>query len=273
MRKWMNCAILVAAILLFPMSSYAESELTELTPYIDIKVQLHNQLIDFPDAAPYKDEQHRIQVPVRFVSEQLGFQIEWEKTESDYRITLKNELHTIHMQTGSQEMIHNEVTAELDTAPAYIDQRIYVPLRFLVELSGLSISWDNPNQVAIIHEPDAVVASVWKAPQWKVLEDVKAYAYTTEPDKNGGFKGRDYSGYRVGLGTVAVDPDVIPLGSTLYIEGYDYDGLPEGGMIARATDIGGSIKGKIIDIFIPDIRSKVIKFGTQTVKVYILQEE
>ncbi len=99
---------------------------------------------------------------------------------------------------------------------------------------------------------------------------VKATAYTAAAEENGKWGAVDYFGNKLQVGTVAVDPDMIPLGTKLYIEGYDYNGLPQGGMVATATDIGGSIKGNRIDIFVPDSRAQAMKFGIQDVKVYIL---
>lgn len=100
---------------------------------------------------------------------------------------------------------------------------------------------------------------------------VKATAYTAAASENGGWAGLDYFGNKLKVGTVAVDPKMIPLGTKLYIEGYDYNGLPKGGMVATATDIGGSIKGNRIDIFVPDTRQQALKFGIQDVKVYVLK--
>lgn len=59
---------------------------------------------------------------------------------------------------------------------------------------------------------------------------------------------------------ISVDPDVIPLGSTVWVEGYGY---------ATAEDIGSSIDGKAIDVFIPDYQ-EAIQWGRRsvTVKVY-----
>ena len=59
---------------------------------------------------------------------------------------------------------------------------------------------------------------------------------------------------------VAVDPDVIPLGTKLYVEGYGY---------AVAGDTGGAINGNRIDIFMAD-RSDALNWGRRTVKVKIL---
>lgn len=98
---------------------------------------------------------------------------------------------------------------------------------------------------------------------------VKATAYTAAHEENG-WGPVDYFGNSLKIGTVAVDPKVIALGTKLYIEGYDYDGLPAGGMYAIATDTGSAIKGKRIDIFVPDSRSKAKTFAYQTVKVYML---
>ncbi|SES40666.1 G5 and 3D domain-containing protein [Salipaludibacillus aurantiacus] len=59
---------------------------------------------------------------------------------------------------------------------------------------------------------------------------------------------------------IAVDPAVIPLGSRVEVKGY-------GTYIAG--DTGGAIKGKKIDIFIPD-SNKVKSFGRRNVQVRVL---
>ncbi|MDF2037873.1 LysM peptidoglycan-binding domain-containing protein [Cytobacillus oceanisediminis] len=59
---------------------------------------------------------------------------------------------------------------------------------------------------------------------------------------------------------IAVDPDVIPLGSKVFVEGYGY---------ATAEDIGGGIKGNEIDVFIP-ATSDAMQWGRKEVKVTIL---
>ncbi|WP_421384975.1 LysM peptidoglycan-binding domain-containing protein [Bacillus salacetis] len=59
---------------------------------------------------------------------------------------------------------------------------------------------------------------------------------------------------------IAVDPDVIPLGTRVYVEGYGY---------ATAQDTGGAIQGKKIDVFIPE-RQDALDWGVRSVKVTIL---
>ncbi|GLX65957.1 3D domain-containing protein [Paenibacillus glycanilyticus] len=100
---------------------------------------------------------------------------------------------------------------------------------------------------------------------------VKATAYSGAASENGGWAGLDYFGNQLKVGTVAVDPKVIPLGTKLYITGYSSNGLPTGGMIATASDVGGAIKGNRVDIYLPGTPAEVSKFGIQNIKVFILK--
>ena len=68
---------------------------------------------------------------------------------------------------------------------------------------------------------------------------------------------RDPNGYS----TIAVDPNVIPLGTKVYIEGYGY---------AIAQDTGGAIKGNIIDVYFNSYE-ETINWGRRPVTVYILK--
>ena len=63
------------------------------------------------------------------------------------------------------------------------------------------------------------------------------------------------------LKVIAVDPSVIPLGTRVWVEGYGE---------AIAADIGGAIKGNIIDVFIPS-HEEALEWGRKTVKVRILE--
>lgn len=61
--------------------------------------------------------------------------------------------------------------------------------------------------------------------------------------------------------TVAADPRVIPIGTTIKINGEDY----------VVQDTGSAVKGRIIDIYF-DEHEDAKKFGRQKAEVYILKE-
>ena len=77
---------------------------------------------------------------------------------------------------------------------------------------------------------------------------------------DGGGDGITATGIRARHGVVAVDPNVIPLGTRVYIPGYGE---------AIAADTGGDIVGNRIDVVLEDYGS-AMQFGRRTVDVYIL---
>ncbi len=103
--------------------------------------------------------------------------------------------------------------------------------------------------------------------------EVKASAYSKTANENGKWGAVDYLGNPLKLGTIAVDPEVIPMGTKVLVTGHSHDGLPDQAFVATATDQGGGIKGNRIDIFIPGSRSFVKMFGYQDVKLYVLDKK
>ncbi|MBG9736564.1 3D domain-containing protein [Paenibacillus alvei] len=118
---------------------------------------------------------------------------------------------------------------------------------------------------------NVVQMSSGRTATYKKTLNMRATAYTAHPSENGKWGAVDALGNALKLGTVAVDPKVIPLGTKLYITGYDFKHLPTGGMVAVATDTGGAIKGKKVDIFVPVSKQTGNTFGVQDVKVYVLK--
>jgi uncharacterized protein YabE (DUF348 family) len=81
-----------------------------------------------------------------------------------------------------------------------------------------------------------------------VVRSLRVYATWYNPASSGRSSsdpayGHTATGAIVTYGIVAVDPDVIPLGTKMFIPGYGY---------AVAADTGGAVKGYIIDLGYPD---------------------
>jgi 3D (Asp-Asp-Asp) domain-containing protein/LysM repeat protein len=83
--------------------------------------------------------------------------------------------------------------------------------------------------------------------------------------------GLTHMGTKVREGVIAVDPNVIPLGTKVYVTGCNSPLLPAGGFVATAEDTGGAIKGNRIDIYIDGTQAELRQFGMQDVKLYILK--
>ena len=88
---------------------------------------------------------------------------------------------------------------------------------------------------------------------YKEKFEVRAFAYT------GG--GNTATGTRARVGAIAVDPDVIPLGTRVHVEGYGS---------AVAEDTGGAyIQGRSIDLYM-NSKAACYSWGKRYVTIYIL---
>jgi len=96
-----------------------------------------------------------------------------------------------------------------------------------------------------------------------VLE-VSATAYAPGPHDNDQWGNKTYIGSQVRPGIIAVDPNVIPLGSRVYLQ------YPDGhGEYAVAEDTGGAIKGNRVDVAKWTV-GEAQDFGIQKVKVFVI---
>lgn len=89
---------------------------------------------------------------------------------------------------------------------------------------------------------------------------MEATAYLPS-DGNG--EGLTATGIPAAYGVAAVDPDVIPLGTRIFVPGYG---------IALAADTGGVIIGNIVDLCYEDY-DEAIEFGRREVDVYLLEAQ
>lgn len=93
------------------------------------------------------------------------------------------------------------------------------------------------------------------------FRDVRYMEASAYLPTDGSAEGLTATGIAAGHGIVAVDPDVIPLGTQVYVPGYG---------VGLAADTGGAIIGDKIDLCM-ESASEAWRFGRRTVKVYILE--
>ncbi len=76
--------------------------------------------------------------------------------------------------------------------------------------------------------------------------------------------GTTFSGVPVSPGVVAADPRVLPLGSVIHVDVPRYRG------VYQVMDTGRLVKGRHIDIYIPD-QDLAVQFGRRKAKVRVLR--
>ena len=117
----------------------------------DVKVTLDGNEIFFLDAQPFIDERDRVLVPIRFVSEALGALVDWE-----------NESQTAIIKQGRDEIRYtvyqpmaylNGKIMVMNTYGILKEDRTLVPIRFISELLGCTVVWNENTLTVVITSP------------------------------------------------------------------------------------------------------------------------
>lgn len=108
----------------------------------------------------------------------------------------------------------------------------------------------------LIHYGTKILSGIPSGLKYKEkISRVRAVSYYYPGNPRGSY------GLQCEYGTCAVDRDLIPLGSLLYIEGYGY---------AVANDVGSAIKGKTVDVYMERLGQCGI-WGARWCDVYIVR--
>lgn len=148
---------------------------------------------------------------------------------------------------------------------------IYKGISLTIPTASLEIKQASTTSLLNVTPEDRTVKAWGKEFNYSKTIDVKASAYSAAASENGKWGAVDYFGNPLKLGTIAVDPSVIPLGTKVLVTGHSHLGLPKEAFVATARDTGSAIKGKRIDIFIPGTQNSVRDFGFQNVELYLIK--
>lgn len=147
-----------------------------------LSVYVDGQRVQFPDATPFIDGNNRTMVPVRFVSEALNAEVGWDGALR--QVTVTKDSKKIVLTINKPEMQINGVTKVLDCAPLIVDDRTFVPIRFVSEALDAVVEWDGAVRTVYI--------STKKKEEEKKEEEEKKQENDGRPDKVGGAEGQPF---------------------------------------------------------------------------------
>ena len=119
--------VILATVLLassFTYGAYASSR--------NVKVNVDNKEISFTEASPYIDSNGRVLVPLRFVSESIGAQVEWDSVKKE----------AVIIKDGKEIKVGDEAVIS--------SGRTMVPVRFVSEALGAKVAWDKVTYTVVI---------------------------------------------------------------------------------------------------------------------------
>jgi len=103
------------------------------------------------------EKNNRTFVPIRFLLEYFGFQVNWENdSQSVMGFNQSGEMFV--MQVGNKQLFYFDAKgnkkdlAPMDVTPFlnYQEGRTYVPLRFIAEAMGYTVGWDGATETVTL---------------------------------------------------------------------------------------------------------------------------
>lgn len=156
MKKLGFVMMLIVFLLAFPKNLEASSS--------GANIYLDGEQLNLSSGVHVANMKGNVMIPIRVVSENLGFKVGWEKASQT--VTVENSEKAVRMVVGSRQAELNGTQVELNLAPVLNGQTTLVPLRFVSEQMGLDVKWDNQMKSVFLTSPvPSAVEKVVTVPQ------------------------------------------------------------------------------------------------------------
>lgn len=150
--------IALIVIIVIPMAVQADNLERETLISVDGKPVQFNSDLGFPKGT----NNGRTLVPVRIISEDMGYKVEWENNQR--KVTISDDKTKIEFNVGDNTALVNGKKVPMDvredtngnkvavdTKAQLIGGRTYVPLRFISETMGATVDWKIEGKVMFIY--------------------------------------------------------------------------------------------------------------------------
>ncbi|MBS5946404.1 MAG: copper amine oxidase N-terminal domain-containing protein [Peptoniphilus harei] len=150
MKKLNKIAVLGLMTMVLSTSVFAAGKLPKDASDKNIDIFINDTVQTIPQEmgrAYFDKKTNRVMVPIRYISENLGAQINfYERNENNTRGVLIGAIDVlveldINSTKAKVNKAGNESIIELDSPAILYDGRTYVPIRFISETLGLSVDW------------------------------------------------------------------------------------------------------------------------------------
>ena len=211
----------------------------------DITVKVNDTVIRFPDQNPIIQNE-RTMVPIRFVAEALGYDVDWN--EKDNTAVIDDGKIILYIGTNKAKINGKSVT--LDVASTVVRDRTMVPLRVIAETLDCSVDWIGETKtILIIQKKNGRELSLYeRLMQTGLYYDVK----DTRDNEHTRFLVR-----KDAVSKVPTESTPAELGLKWWLEApnvYDISQYPATDLTLRMTDYSASTRSEVeqlLEIFYP----------------------
>ena len=228
----------------------------------NISVKVNNKAISCPDQKPVIQNERTL-VPIRFVAEALGYDVDWN--EKDNTAVIDDGKIILYIGTNKAKINGKSVT--LDVASTIIRDRTMVPLRVVAETLDCSVDWIGETQTVLVNAKK-------NGRELSLYERLKQTGLYYDIEDN-----RDNEHTRFLVRKDAVTSKKVPtasapadLGLKWWIEApniYDVEQYPATDLTVWMTDYSASTRKEVeqlLEIFYPTGHKEVSSLMMQTLR-------
>ncbi|MGX4584078.1 C40 family peptidase [Paenibacillus chitinolyticus] len=160
MKIWVQSVVVSCAVLTAGLFAASDAHANAAR---SAKVQVNDQLVNTEGTAPFIDSSNNLMIPLRPVAEKLGTQIGWERAGAQMSISVTGNGHKITFTTGENQALVDGKKIDLPSKAQFLNNTVYVPMRFLADSLSIRVQWDNVNTIAIFDADGQYHSPAWYA--------------------------------------------------------------------------------------------------------------
>lgn len=159
MSKLIKSSILCSLILLFMVGFSIKSDAKQS---ITLKVNGWNEQLG---SEPFIEKGY-VYIPLRNVSELLGYKVDWDVSKRAATIIGIN--NKLVLNSSSNLAIKNGKSMKMNPSMKMINNKIYVPLRFISEMMGDQVQWEQKSKTISVTSKYILVKAKYKNSEYWV---------------------------------------------------------------------------------------------------------
>ncbi len=142
-------ALLACTLIGIPHSTYAQSAVQTSSPPI-LKINQYYILFTYP-ASPYVDQNNRVLVPLRSLSDLLGAKVAYDANTK--KATIELDHHQLILTVNSKDAIVDQQVKPMDTIPVQKYDSLFIPLKVMIDYLAVNGTYHADTRVIELNDP------------------------------------------------------------------------------------------------------------------------
>lgn len=147
-------SLLLIVFSIIPIVSYANNidTIGNMQTKKELNLYVNGHCVKNDSEVKYFIKGNRSFIQLRYLSEELGYKVDYDKKAKDIKISSNDNTKTVLFNLNNDVITFGKVNIKMDVKPILIADRTFIPVRFCVEALGEKIEWEKESNSVFIGE-------------------------------------------------------------------------------------------------------------------------